>query len=405
MGLWMTDLPLRPLIRRYIVESIRGFVRCVTSYLMLHQGTYKQQHDTGQNLKYVIVYPHVSCAATAAAAKESNSKDSTASHSRLDVNSPEYIVTACEKATLLEIVASKTTSWSQKKRLLKCLEEAHAAFKAIEEKLMTGAVLSATEQQIYDNNNGQDEAKIVWLTGECKSMIDNGQLTDAEKKEVLANLTSKLTALEEEIALTKAENKPKKLEKLLEKQTQQLSRKKMIEQIVPIVRRCRHSEQIQQFRMKLLALQAVEDKGRSCSLTLADLKMLEEKSALEDSLAAVERSSKGWFETEEEFNAMIQCDIRDAAAKYAAKVKANKNNSSKKGSSGQGNPPRKPTATSSSSSAGYSTSSSHVAGNNWSNIGVKKVVHNNTKKASAASGGGGGGGFAAAFDGGDSDSD
>lgn len=25
-------------------------------------GTFKQQHDTGQNLKYVIVYPHVACA-------------------------------------------------------------------------------------------------------------------------------------------------------------------------------------------------------------------------------------------------------------------------------------------------------------------------------------------------------
>ncbi len=26
------------------------------------QGTFKQQHDTGQNLKYLIVYPHVACA-------------------------------------------------------------------------------------------------------------------------------------------------------------------------------------------------------------------------------------------------------------------------------------------------------------------------------------------------------
>ena len=32
------------------------------------QGTFKQQHDTGQNLKYVIVYPRVTCSSAGKAA-------------------------------------------------------------------------------------------------------------------------------------------------------------------------------------------------------------------------------------------------------------------------------------------------------------------------------------------------
>jgi hypothetical protein len=76
-------------------------------------GTFKQQHDTGQNLKYLIVYPRVACAATAAAAAAGGKPAAgggAAAEPELDVKSPEYIVSACELETFKEIVHSKVGS-------------------------------------------------------------------------------------------------------------------------------------------------------------------------------------------------------------------------------------------------------------------------------------------------------
>jgi hypothetical protein len=135
--------------------------------LLFKTGTFKQQHDTGQNLKYLIVYPRVACAAAAAAAPggASGGKVGAAGpgEEQLDTKSPEYIVSACELETFKEIVASKTSSWRQSKRLLKVLQDSVERFQAIEAKLCSGAPLTPFEQSVYEANSGVDAEKITWL--------------------------------------------------------------------------------------------------------------------------------------------------------------------------------------------------------------------------------------------------
>ena len=114
-------------------------------------GTFKQQHDTGQNLKYLIVYPHVTCAAQGISAKGNADVDEA---TIVDTKSPEYIVSACELATFKEIVSSKTQSWRQRKRLLKVLQESSEYFQSVEAKLITGAPLTVKEQASYESNSG-----------------------------------------------------------------------------------------------------------------------------------------------------------------------------------------------------------------------------------------------------------
>ena len=80
------------------------------------QGTFKQQHDTGQNLKYVIVYPHVTCSS---AGKASAGTDASSDGGAvLDTNTPEYIVTACELATFKDIVNSKVNSMATTQKVI-----------------------------------------------------------------------------------------------------------------------------------------------------------------------------------------------------------------------------------------------------------------------------------------------
>ena len=273
------------------------------------QGTFKQQHDTGQNLKYVIVFPRVTCATagtgTGAAAGMGKGGDAMADggSGALDTKSPEYIVCACELSTFKEIVASKTTSWRQRKKLLKVVQDGAEAFQAIEGKLVAGQQLTPKEQAIYESNSGADAEKISWLQGEVKKMVDEGKLTASEKEELLSSLEANVKVIDEEKAAAAKEGKEKKVEALEAKKQGVVTRKGVVQKIEPVQHRLKHSDEVQKLRLRLLPLLVLEDKGRSCSLTLADLKTLEEKSDLEEKIQGLEAASRGWWEDDADFDA------------------------------------------------------------------------------------------------------
>lgn len=340
------------------------------------QGTFKQQHDTGQNLKTIIVFPRVACANVIS----QSSSNKTAEETAVNTNSPEYVVMACELATLKDIVNSKLPSWRQRKRLLKIISDGSEYFKTLEEKLIRGEPLSLKEQLIYDANTGHDSEKIAWLQSDIKRMVDDGQLTVSEKEELSQSLAGNITSVAEELEKAKEENKPKRIEKIEEKLALVKARKCFVDAVTPIIHRLKHADDILKIRLKILPLIALEDKGRSMSLTLADLKSIEEKSDFEATVVELEAASRGWFLDDSEFEAMCQAEEKAAKAKYAAKVKALA---------------QKKSANSGAKSGGSSSSAG------WSSVGaVKKKPSSNSSTAKKA----GAGGFAAAF-GNDSDSD
>lgn len=342
------------------------------------QGTFKQQHDTGQNLKYLIVFPHVACAN---ATKESSAV--TTSEPVLDEKSPEYIVSACEVSTFKEIVQAKVASYRQKKKLLKHLQDSQERFQAIEQKLVSGTVLTPQEQTIYDSNTGSDAEKIAYLQAEIKQHVDNQQLSAIEKQELLDTITSNLETVDAEMEAAKAENKPKKIEKLLTKKEAMVTRKQFVEKISPVEYRLKHGDEIEKLYLKLFPLQELEDKGRSMSLTLADLKSLEKKTEIEEAIAGYENASRGWFQEEEDFQVMCATVLKQA--KSRKKAGAVKKPTASKGTSG----PQKIAAGGRSGSSG-----------SWVTAPITKKAGKPTAtvaKKSASSG------FAAAF--GDSDSD
>ena len=279
------------------------------------QGTFKQQHDTGQNLKYLIVYPFVTCSQKPSGGDVSQERE-------VDTSNPEYIVCACESATFKDMVVSKVTTYKQKKALLQVLQASAERFQEIEEKLISGVALSAAEQAVYDSNSGADTEKITWLQSEIKRMVDEGKLTRAEKAELLQSIDGNLSSVLKEIEEATAEGKPKKVEKLAVKKDNISARKASVEAITPIQHRLSQSEQIQKLYMRLFPLLALEDKGRSMSLTLADLKTLEEKSDIEDAIRNLEQASRGWFVEDEDFIALCQAEGVDAQEKYKKKTQS-----------------------------------------------------------------------------------
>jgi hypothetical protein len=350
------------------------------------QGTFKQQHDTGQNLKYLIVYPHVTCAS----AGEKGSSEDADAVVIMDTTSPEYIACACESSTFKDMVGKKVVSYKQKKCLLQILQTSADRFKAIEEKLFSGILLSPSEQAVYDANNGTDAEKIVWLQGEIKIMVDEGRLTRSEKNELSASIAANIETITKEIEEATAEGKPKKVEKLLSKRDASTKRKEVVEKNLPFQHRLAQSDHIQKLYMRLFPLQVLEDKGRSCSLTLADLTTLGDKSDIEDAIHSYEYASRGWFQEDADFEKMCEMEEKEARTKQAGK----KGVPAKKASSSGGSLGTSKFGGSSAGRAGVASS-----GSGWGTVGNKKSsgpAPTAAKKSTQS-------GFAAAFAGSDSD--
>lgn len=191
-----------------------------------------------------------------------------------------------------------------------------------------------------------------------------------------------LKTASEELEAAKIEGKPKKVEKLTEKRESIVGKKAHISGISPAVRRLLHADMIQKLWARLLLLQVVEEKGRSMSLTMADLKTLEEKPDIEEQILQMQNASRGWFEDDADFNAMCEAEEREAKKKFKAKVDASKSKNVNKGKVSSG------TSGKSSAAGGWMTTSR----------GGSKTAVSSTSTQSTRNG------FAAAF-GGDSDSD
>ena len=152
--------------------------------------------------------------------------------------------------------------------------------------------------------------------------MDEGCLIASEKEELLSTIDENIASVSEEIVAATAEEKPKKVEKLQEKLKGIQARKIVVQKIQPIHHRLKHGDEILKLRVKVLPMMALEDKGRSMSLTLADLKSIEEKSDIENDIAHLESVSRGWFEDEADFILKCKIEEKEAKSRYNAKLKA-----------------------------------------------------------------------------------
>ena len=327
------------------------------------QGSFKQQHDTGKNLIYIIVYPKIKWRPG-----DDDKDDADDAEEVIDTKSPTYICTSSDLEVFEDIVERKLEFWRQRKACLKVLQEAKVEFDAIEAKMCSGKPLDVVEQAIYDNNSGEDEAKITFLQREIKSMVDAGELLASEKEEVLANMTKNLEE-------ARGAGQAKKAETIA-------ARKAALEKIEPLKPQLRLGDKIQKLRVKLIALKAVEDKQKSMSLTMADLQALGEKGEVVEQITELENKSRCWFETDEDF--AVRCEYE---AKAAIKAAAKKQPAKKKVGLGSGGRTAVPTKTG---------KPSYASAMSFAGIGQKQTSRGGAPKKPAS--------FASAFGGGD-DSD
>ena len=105
-----------PNLQKYMSKSLQdiGFNLDNTACCAVECAeTYKTQHDTDKNLKFLHVFPRVII--TSGGAGGGGGAAEEAAPALSDLGSPGYLATVCEFATFQKMVQSKTQSWTQRK--------------------------------------------------------------------------------------------------------------------------------------------------------------------------------------------------------------------------------------------------------------------------------------------------
>eukprot|EP00981_Chlorochromonas_danica_P003212 scaffold633_cov288-Ochromonas_danica.AAC.47 len=360
------------------------------------QGSYKHQHDTGQNLKYLIVFPRLVCGqnhgqpstTTTTTAGAGGGGGGGKEEVLRDTSSPHYLLLTSPLPTFQAMIADKVTSYSQKKAAMQMIEDYLSLYHVIEQKLVHGELITASEQLLFDSLSGCEEEKITFLQGSVKEMVDQGQLTAREKANLLDHLQHNLLTLDHEEEEAKREGKEKKKEKVLQKKANCQARREHVQKISAITPRLKYSDEIIRHYVRLFPLLALEEKARSMSLSLQDLKQLEEKSDLEEAIANLQAASRGWFVEEEDFQTLCHHEEQLARSQYKA---LQQQQQKKKTSSGPGK------------SVGGGGGGGVKSTATWSTVTKKASSSSSLGKSSSGGGKKASSSYAAAF--GDEDSD
>mmetsp|Transcript_27996 Transcript_27996/g.37368 ORF Transcript_27996/g.37368 Transcript_27996/m.37368 type:complete len:409 (+) Transcript_27996:246-1472(+) len=338
-------------------------------------GSFKLQHDTGKNLKTVVVFPKITAGtggadggvAGVASLSLAGGSDNVAP---IPEGSPEHMVTVSSVAVFEKMLKSKCPSWAQKKGCLAALVCSKEIVEALDATLMSGTPLTDVEQDLYDAvPPGSLANKEAHVKKEMQTQVEEGKLTNLEKDILLHQNGERLGTLTLEIEESVREKKPKKTEKLKAMKEKAEARKKLLEDIVPKApHRLRNEPEITKLRAELRPLQKMEDDTKGRLLSVKETATLARKDEILEEIEALEGASRGWFEDDEAF--AVRLEASRATARAKDKQKATK----------------KP--------AGASGSSRPKPATTWVTPGSKKPAWNQ-KKAAKKKPVGGGGVFAA----------
>ena len=346
-------------------------------------GLFKLQHDTGKNLKTVVVFPNIREAfADGDDGGENNTSDNGST--LLKRGSPEEMVALSPIAMFSNLVKNRCHSWSQKKGCNAAIADIQRLISNIEERLLEGVVLDDNEQALYDTISVDDlKEKHNFVKEAMQKQVEDGAITAEEQKQLLTQISDRIEMIDSELEVLKDQKKPKRVEKLTSMKTKVEQRKAMVTKISPKAPMpLKYQNEILELSRELVPLNKLEDSNKGKLLTLKETKSLARKDEILEEITELENDSRGWFEDDASF------DVRVKKSRASGKQQASKAPSKKSGGS---------TKKSTSSSA-WTTSASSMArpkAKSYGKIGTAKK-----KKAS-----GGGGGVFAAMMMSDSDSD
>lgn len=386
-------------------------------------GTYKLQHDTGKNLKTVVVYPKVQGGDGADGAADGMGKLSVGGggESLVAEGTPEHKIAFASVNVFEKMVTSMCPSWSQKKGCMKAIEDLNATIQRLDEKLMTGTPLSDPEQDFYDSVSSKSLAdKASKVRDLMHGQVEKGELTLSEKAFLLEQVSDRIDNLQKDLVEAEKANKAKRVEALATNLAKANDRKEMLSKITPKrPHALKNDGEIAKLRKELAPLLQLEASAKGRLLSIKETQSLARKEQIESEIAELEvrvfvvvfvvvrcvflsvassfmcsstitqqhnitslqESSRGWFESDEDFAARVQVS--------RVSTKPSTATSSKKSA------PAKPAAAA--AAAGKGASWVTPGASAWGTAGAKHKTGPKTATAKAAGKSGGGGGVFAAM--------
>lgn len=271
-------------------------------------GTFKLQHDTGKNLKTVVVFPKVIAPTTLTNHGGTDSMNGVFSSMSLNNNSSNTkqtttplipgltneqwnaLTSATSNKTLFEkMMDSKCPSWIQKRACLTYVEQIKQHFEELDQSLCKGTVLSDADQAFYDTVSvpALDERASI-LKDQMHHLVEHGTLTLEEKRILQSQVAERIDHLTKEISNTPKSNKFK-MEKLQALHTKALERKAMIDRIQSLPPHgLRQEAEIRKLRKELQPLLELEASTKGRLLSIKETQTLARKDEILQEITQLE---------------------------------------------------------------------------------------------------------------------
>lgn len=259
------------------------------SAVMECAGLFKLQHDTGKNLKTVVVFPKMNVVQTEQTT-ESN-RDGTNSVF-VDDSSPRGKLVYASIEVFKKMVEIQCVTWSQKKVCVSVLVEMQESLKKCDETLLKGQQLSTDDQQFYDtmNSNALDEKSSI-VRDLMQKQVKDGFVTADEKQLLLSQIEDKIKELESECLEAESNSKPKLLNKLRDLQTKAVARKEMLDSITPRPPpKLKHAAEIAKLYTELAPLLVIEESCKGRLLSLKESQTMARKDEIQAEILSLEVS-------------------------------------------------------------------------------------------------------------------
>lgn len=248
-------------------------------------GSFKLQHDTGKNLKTVVVFPKL---------QPSNNEegDSTTTKMKpiIEEGSIEHKIAFASTNIFEKMVSSRCPSWSELKGCIAVINGIKDRSIALDTKLVQGQPLNDAEQAFYDSVSVTSlDAKLSYARDLMHSMVEDEKITEREKQQILDQVGDRIQSLQKDLKEAqekKNSKKEKNIEAALEKAK---ARKAKIQGCTP----CnpvplKNEPEIAKLRKEMVPLLAMEEAAKGRLLTLKESQAIGRKDEILEEIEELE---------------------------------------------------------------------------------------------------------------------
>ena len=254
-------------------------------------GSFKLQHDTGKNLKTVVVFPKITTQATGADGVMKGLGISEGGP-LLEEGTISHKLAHTSMHVFSRMIESMCPTWSQKKGCASAISELISTAEKLDEKLMRGEVLTHAEQNFYDAVSMTSlQEKVGCVRDLMHKHVDDGKLTKDERQLLILQVDEKLAGLAEQISEAEKDGKTKRVENLKAAEITTKARKEKLQSVNSIAPPpLKNENAMSKLRKELKPLLEIENAAKGRLLTLKESQSIARKDEILEEITELEVS-------------------------------------------------------------------------------------------------------------------